>query len=62
MELSKRLAAIAEMVGECESMADIGTDHGYIPIYLIEQKKVKRALAMDVKEGPLERAKEHIRL
>lgn len=62
MELSKRLNAIAKMVGECESMADIGTDHGYIPIYLIKQKKVKYALAMDVKTGPLERAREHINL
>ena len=44
MELSKRLAAIAEMVGECESMADIGTDHGYIPIYLIEQKRAYKAV------------------
>ena len=62
MELSKRLAAIANMVEECESVADIGTDHGYIPIYLVEQKKVKHALAMDVKTGPLERAREHIKM
>ena len=41
-------------------VADIGTDHGYIPIYLCKEGKIERALAVDVKEGPLERAREHI--
>lgn len=62
MELSKRLAAVAELMEECRSMADIGTDHGYIPIYLIEHKKTGHAIAMDINRGPLERAKEHIKL
>ena len=59
-ELSKRLQAVADLVTETECVADIGTDHAYIPIYLVEQKKVKKALAMDVNEGPLIRAKEHV--
>lgn len=62
MELSKRLFAVAAMVSPCEKMADIGTDHGYIPIYLIEQKKVGHALAMDINKGPLQRAREHVTL
>ena len=33
MELSKRLQAVADLVTEGASVADIGTDHGYIPIY-----------------------------
>ena len=37
MELSKRLKRIAEHVDKCESVADIGTDHGYIPIYLVKE-------------------------
>ncbi len=41
-------------------LADVGTDHGYIPIYLLQQKKIRKAIAMDVAEGPLLRAKEHI--
>ena len=40
--------------------ADIGTDHGYVPIYLTEQNKVTHAIAMDVRKGPLARAGENI--
>lgn len=42
-------------------LADIGTDHAYIPICLIQQKKIAEAVALDVNEGPLQRAEEHIR-
>ena len=41
MELSKRLYAVAGLVTEGASVADIGTDHGYVPIYLIKNKNVK---------------------
>ncbi|MBQ8802321.1 MAG: SAM-dependent methyltransferase [Tyzzerella sp.] len=60
MELSKRLKAVADLVSEGRVVADVGTDHGYIPIYLLETKKCRKAFAMDVNAGPLERAKEHI--
>ena len=60
MQLSKRLLAVSEMVTSNSRLADIGTDHGYIPIYLIENKRVPRAIAMDVNKGPLNRAKENI--
>lgn len=60
MQLSKRLSAVAAMVKEAGCLADIGTDHGYIPIFLIECGKVRQAIAMDVKEGPLKRARQHI--
>lgn len=60
MELSKRLQAVADLVSEGMSVADVGTDHGYIPIYLVKTGKCKKALAMDVNQGPLLRAKEHI--
>lgn len=62
MELSKRLSAVAALTDSCNGLADIGTDHGYIPIYLVEQGKVRRAIAMDIGKGPLQRAEEHIRL
>lgn len=60
MELSKRLQAVADLVGTHGTVADVGTDHGYIPIYLIENSKCDRAIAMDVNKGPLLRAEEHI--
>lgn len=60
MELSKRLYAVAGLVTEGASVADIGTDHGYIPIYLIERKIAVRAIALDINKGPLKRAEGHI--
>lgn len=60
MELSKRLQAVADLVSHGQIVADVGTDHGYIPIYLIETEKCPRAIAMDINKGPLLRAKEHI--
>lgn len=59
MQLSKRLLAVANLAAAGHCLADVGTDHGYIPIYLIEQGKFDRAIAMDVKQGPLLRAKEN---
>lgn len=59
MELSKRLQTVAELVSY-PSMADIGTDHGYVPIYLHKQGKIKKAFACDVRRGPLEKAEKNI--
>ena len=60
MELSKRLTAVAGLVTEGASVADIGTDHGYVPIYLVKNKIAVKAIAMDINRGPLERARMHI--
>lgn len=60
MELSKRLNAVACLVTPGNRLADVGTDHGYIPIYLTEERKVPHAIAMDVNKGPLVGAREHI--
>lgn len=61
IKLSKRLETVASFVPEGSCIADIGTDHGYVPIYLIETGRATRAIAMDVREGPLLRAAEHIK-
>ena len=61
IKLSKRMKAVSSMVTPGGMLADIGTDHGYVPISLVQRKKVKRAIAMDVNIGPLQRANEHIR-
>ena len=60
MELSKRLYAVAGLVTEGASVADIGTDHGYVPIYLVERGIASKVIAMDVNQGPLNRARMHI--
>ena len=63
MRLSKRLETIvkqAALVCGGEAAADVGTDHGFVPIRLIEEGAADRVIAMDVRKGPLERAKEHV--
>lgn len=56
IRISKRLAALAALVTLGNTVADIGCDHGYLPIYLIQQRRIPRAIAMDVRPGPLSRA------
>ena len=60
MQLSQRLSSVASMVTAGNCLADVGTDHGYVPIYLYERNIIPRAIAMDVNKGPLERAALHI--
>lgn len=60
IQISKRLSAIAALVTRGNRLADIGCDHGYLPIYLVQQSYIPGAIAMDVKRGPLSRAREHI--
>lgn len=62
VQLSGRLKLIASFVEEGKRLADIGTDHGYIPIYLVCNGVVPSAVAMDINAGPLKRAEENIRL
>lgn len=61
MELSKRLRAVAGMVTRGSIAADAGCDHAYTAIWLVRQGICPKAVAMDVRSGPLERAVEHIR-
>lgn len=58
--LSKRMQMVADMVTKGNVTADIGCDHGFVSIYLIEQGICPHVIAMDVNEGPLLRAREHI--
>lgn len=54
--LSERMAAVAAMVNEGNTCADIGCDHAYVPIYLYNSGKCPKCIACDVKQGPLESA------
>ena len=60
MDLSERLKAIADFVKKNSIVGDIGTDHGYIPIYLIEEGISKRVIASDISRGSLEKAVENV--
>ncbi len=60
IKLSERMEAIAEMVTPGSRLADVGCDHAFLPIELCRTGRIPSAVAMDVKPGPLERAKEHI--
>lgn len=57
LELTPRLRAVAEMVPYGAAIADIGTDHAYLPVWLLLEGKITRAIAADLREGPLSRAK-----
>ena len=61
IQISRRLSAVAALVSPGLVLADVGCDHGYIPIYLIQKGQIPRAIAMDINQGPLLRAREHIR-
>lgn len=58
--LSKRLQALACMVTPGRRVVDVGCDHGFVSIYLVQKGISPQVLAMDVRTGPLSRAKEHI--
>ncbi len=54
------MKAVAAMVTSGGALADVGTDHGYIPIALIQRQKIKSAIAMDINKGPLAHAQDNI--
>ncbi len=57
MKLSERLHMTANMVRPGMPIADVGTDHAYLPVYLIREGIIPRAFAGDVRKGPLENAR-----
>ena len=61
MRLSDRLETILSCCGTGECLADVGTDHAQVPAELIERGCFGQAIAMDLREGPLQRAEETIR-
>lgn len=58
MELTPRLQSIADQVPFGARFADVGTDHAYLPVYLLLNHKISSAIAADLREGPLNNAKE----
>lgn len=62
IKLSERLQIIYGMVPKCDTICDVGCDHGYLTIALLEGGIATRAIAMDVNKGPLNSAKENVGL
>ncbi|MBQ3255817.1 MAG: SAM-dependent methyltransferase [Oscillospiraceae bacterium] len=58
IKLSKRLRAIADFVPKKANVADVGTDHGYIPVWLAQNHIAERIVAADINRGPLDHAME----
>ena len=57
IELTPRLRAVAERIPQGANMVDVGTDHAFLPVWLLQQGRIARAIAADLREGPLSRAK-----
>ncbi len=57
--LTKRLQMIADEISEGETIADIGTDHGFLPIYLWENKICPKIIMTDVSRGSLDKARDN---
>ena len=58
--LSPRLSTLLQLLTPCETLADIGTDHGYIPLHAVASGVAKRAYGCDINEAPLREAARHL--
>lgn len=61
VEISARMKALTELVTPGLTICDIGCDHGFVSIYLVQKGIAPKVLAMDVRSGPLSQAQAHIR-
>lgn len=61
MEISQRLRIVGDFVTQ-KTVADIGTDHAYVPIYLHKKGNVEKVIACDINKKPLQKAQQNIKL
>lgn len=62
MKLSKRLKAILDLVPQDSVLVDIGTDHGWLIVEALKQKKVSKAYALDIAPKPLDQARKNVNM
>lgn len=60
LRLGRRLGCIVEMAGKGRVVADIGSDHGLVPLFMCSEGLAARAILTDIAEGPLERSEENL--
>lgn len=60
IKINDRLLTAVPFVRKGKRFADIGTDHGYLPIYLLDKGIINFAIAADINRGPLDKAEENI--
>lgn len=61
MNFGSRLEAVAALVPSCHTLVDVGTDHAYLPVLLLQQGKIHNAIAGDVVPGPCDAARHTVR-
>lgn len=61
MRLSERLEVCLQYLTGCNVLYDVGTDHAYLPIAAVKRGLIRKAFAIDNKQGPLDNARKHIR-
>jgi tRNA (adenine22-N1)-methyltransferase len=57
--LNKRLSAVKELIEPCDVLMDVGSDHGFLPLYLLTHTIIKKAIIGDLNHGPLKQAKKN---
>ncbi|MGT2887166.1 tRNA (adenine(22)-N(1))-methyltransferase TrmK [Streptococcus didelphis] len=61
INISNRLRNVADFVPQNSKLLDVGSDHAYLPIFLVENKKIQRAIAGEVVRGPYESAQKNVK-
>ena len=59
--LNKRLQAVSELIEPCDVLMDVGSDHGFLPMYLLQEGIIKHAIIGDLNSGPLDQAKKNFK-